>query len=159
MDDGTRDDFDWGDDVGEREDDVLRFEVAGVACAVAAEFVTEVAQLPEVTAIPSLPAHILGVAVRRRKVLGLLDLAAFLGLTRTRKQSASRLLVLDVDQLEVGVVVDATAGLEEWPDDADAHVEDLGHVVRKYALGAHWAPGGRVVLLDFRAILQDAAIV
>lgn len=155
--DATRE-FDWGEDFdGEQDADVLRFEVAGMSFAVAAELVTEVAHLPAITRLPSVPPHVLGVAVRRRKVLGLLDVATFLGLPPSRK--FARLLVLDVEGLEVGIAVDATSGLESWPDDPDAPLSDLAPKLRKYAIGSHWAPGGRVVLLDFPSILQDAAVV
>ena len=96
--------------------------------------------------------------MRRRKVLSILDLAKFLGLTAERT-STDRILVFDVEGFEVGVLVSGTSGLEMWPDDEDApQPDDLNEQVRKYTTGTHWAPGGRVLLLDIPSILRDAAV-
>ena len=153
--------FDWGEEFDAREGleaDVLRFEAGELACAVDAEHVVEVALSPQVTLIPGLPPHVSGVAVRRRKVLSIINLAQFLHLPNEPRPT-DRLVVLDVEGLEVGIVVSATSGLEMWPDDEDApQPSDLNAQVRKYTLGTHWAPGGRVLLLDIPAILRDAAV-
>ena len=152
--------FDWGEDEASEvnEPDVLRFELAGLSFAVEAVHVAEVTTSPTLTELPGLPDHIVGVAVRRRHVLSVLDLAVFFGLQH-RQSASDRLIVFSVDGLEAGIVVSNIAGPEVWPEDADPVEEgDYDDLIRPYVIGARWAPGGRVLLLDIPELLHAAAV-
>ncbi len=152
-------DFDWGAEGPSegRDPDVMRFEVAGVSFAVDATHVIEVATVPALTPIPGLPAHVLGVAVRRRHVLSVVDLGAFVGLTDSTHPD--RLLVLHADGIDAGLLVRNVAGPEVWSEDAEApDLTDVGDRLRHYVVAARWAPGGRVLLVDLPEILRDAAV-
>lgn len=157
--------FDWGHDEDQDqapderlEPDVLRFELGGRSFAVEAVHVSEVDSPPALTPIPGLPAHIAGVAVRRRQVLSVLDLAAFFGLGAA-EGADRRLLVFESDDLEVGTVVSSVSGLEVWPDDGESpKLDDIDERILPFVAASRWAPGGRVLLLSVPDLLRAAAV-
>lgn len=153
--------FDWGDaeDGDGLEPDVLRFEVGRFAFAIEVAHVHEVDSPPAITEVPGLPDHVLGVALRRRQVLSIVDLATFLRIETRHAPCPSRLLVVDADGITAGVLVSAVTGLEVWPDeDEGLSLDDLGPQIRPFVLSARWAPGGRVLLLDLPELIRAAAV-
>lgn len=156
----SADAFDWGEDeVSEGDEpDVLRFDLGGMALAVEAQYVSEVGTSPTITEVPGLPEHILGVAVRRRSVLSMLDLANFLGIEH-RDAPTDRLIVFNVDGIEAGAMVSQIKGLEVWPEDAEPpSLGLLDNEITRFIVASRWAPGGRVLLLDITEILRNAAV-
>lgn len=152
--------FDWGEEEDSEgaEPDVLRFDLGGMSFAVEATHVAEVGTPPALTLVPGLPDHVVGVAVQRRHVLSIVDLAVFLGLRKTVTE-APRLVVFDVQGIQAGVVVSGITALEVWPeDDESPPIDDLDDRIRRFVISARWAPGGRVLLLDIPELLRAAAV-
>lgn len=158
------DPFDWGaelqEEPAEEEPDVLRFDIGGRAFAMFADHVAEVTSKLDVTPIPTLPPYVYGVAVRRRHVVAVVDLAVFLGLADSRSVQPSRFLIVESGSLQIAVGVHGVAGLEIWPEDAESAtlMQNTEEQLREFALGARWAPGGVVLLLDAAKILERAAV-
>jgi chemotaxis signal transduction protein len=152
--------FDWGDsgEVSETGPDVIRCSVGGVLYALEAEHVDEVVAPLPTTQIPRLPPHVIGVAMRRRRAISVIDLARFLGLDSSDRPG--RFLVTTVGDLTAALVVDEVTGLELWPEDSESDklLEDVDPMAREYARGARWAPGGVVVLLDVQRLLESASV-
>lgn len=155
--------FDWTEfEVDEEEEegsDVLRFDVGGRSFAILTEHVVEVAAPSDVVPIPGVPTYVRGVAVRRQSVVTVIDLARFLDL-RPARTARSRFLILRVNALDVAVEVDSVSGLELWPLDEESTklLSDVDDRVREFAVGARWAPGGVVVLLDTLRVLERASV-
>ncbi len=153
--------LDWGDVEPEEESEVgaevMRFDLAGLGFAAPIECVAEVSEPIDYVALPDLPPHVLGVAVRRQSVVTVIDLAGFLGLASIE---ATRIVELRVKDLDVAVEVDRVRGIDIWPTDEESTklLDGLHTRVREFAIGARWAPGGVVVLLDIPRILEHAAV-
>lgn len=109
------------------DDDVVEPEATGVdhvvmrlgagRYGVCAPDVAEVVAVPPVTRVPGTPAWVVGVANWRGHVLPLVDLRSLLGLPVSPLPSSARLVVVSVDDVEVGVVAEAVAGLVDVPDE------------------------------------------
>jgi len=157
--------FDWGAEVFDLveeqvdEPEVLRFDVGGQAFAFVAASVAEVTAPFAVTRLPGLPGYIPGVAVHRRNVMGVLDLAQFLEL-EGEASDPSRFVVIEAGDLEAAVAVDEVTGLELWPEDAESAtlLENVAARIREFAVSARWAPGGVVILLDAARVLELASV-
>ena len=67
--------------------------------------VREVIGLPEITPIPQMPAHFLGVVNLRGSVISIMDLRNKLGIKPTISKETS-IIILDLGKLHLGVVVD-----------------------------------------------------
>lgn len=82
------------------------FRLAGESYALEVADVREVIFLPEVTAIPRQPSHVLGVINLRGRVLPVVDLRATLGLPRSERTSTTRVVVASQDDRLVGFLTD-----------------------------------------------------
>lgn len=87
--------------------------------AVCAPDVAEVIPVPVLTRIPGAPGWLCGIGNWRGHVLPVIDLRPLLGLEVSPSPSSARVVVLAVDDVEVGILADAVTGLLPVPDDCE----------------------------------------
>lgn len=87
--------------------------------AVCAPDVAEVISVPALTRIPGAPVWLCGIGNWRGHVLPVIDLRPVLGAAVSPSPSSARVVVLAVDDVEVGILADAVTGLLPVPDDCD----------------------------------------
>lgn len=116
--------------------------------------VAEVGRVPSVTRVPGAPDWLAGVANWRGRLLPVLDLRTLLGAPTARLGSAARLLVLALDGVSAGIVVDSVEGtgvldgaVEEFP----AALADRGSFL---LAGQVPSTNGPVAVLDIHAVLR-----
>jgi purine-binding chemotaxis protein CheW len=115
--------------------------------------VAEVGRTPAITRVPGLPEWLSGVANWRGRILAILDLRPLLGAEASPLDAQSRLLVLAVDGIAVGALVDAVEGtvaltdVAPFPAASAPSGSDLlsGQVPRE---------DGPVAVLDVPAVLR-----
>lgn len=147
----------FDDDLVEPESlgiDHVVVRLGGGRYGVSAPDVAEVIPLPRTTRLPGAPGWVLGVANWRGHVLPLVDLRPLLQVPVLPLPSSARVVVVAVDDVEVGLVAEAVTGLVEVPDALDAApvtlVGDAAELVRGLADGG---PGGPVAVLSGDAVL------
>ena len=116
--------------------------------------VAEVGRVLSLTRIPGAPAWLSGVANWRGRLLAVLDLRSLLGADPTTLGPSARLVVLAVDGVSVGVVVDAVEGtgeLEAAVEEYPAALADRGSLLLSGQVPSHDGP---VAVLDVRAVLR-----
>ncbi len=146
------------------DDDVVEPEASGVdhvvlrlgsgRYGICAPDVAEVVAVPHTTRVPGTPAWVVGVGNWRGHVLPLVDLRSVLGLPVTPLPSSARLVVVSVDDVEVGVVAEAVAGLVDVLEDLAPTPVTLAASASDLLLGL--APsdlGGPVAVLSTAALL------
>lgn len=116
-------------------------------------FVAEVGRVPTITRIPGVPMWLAGVANWRGRLLPVLDLRALLGADPGVLGARARLLVLSVDGVTAGVVVDAVEGTTSLGvvDDVPAAVGGRG---RDLLAGQVPRDDGPIAVLDVAAVLR-----
>lgn len=77
--------------------------------------ISELLEMPSYTKLPGVQPWVLGVANVRGRLLPLLDLAVFLGGRLNSSRKMHRVLVIEVNGLYTGVVVDAALGMQHFP--------------------------------------------
>ena len=116
------------------------FEVKGRVYAIDVAHVREIVRSQEITPLPKAPALIEGVIDLRGAVVPVIDLSRALGGAPCEITGKSRIAVLDVDELVVGLLVEEAAdvlsldasGLEDPPSLAtQAGYEAVRAVVRR----------------------------
>ena len=95
---------------------ILRF--AGARYAVDMATVAEVVPVPVVTRVPGGPAWLTGVVNWRGRVLPVLDLRPLVGAPLSPLPTSARLVVLTLEDVEVGVVADMVPGLLDCDPEA-----------------------------------------
>lgn len=99
---------------GERA--VLTFFLAGERYAFPLETVQEVCRPAAITALPGLPASVLGAMGLRGEILAVLDLRRLLGLAEGPLTPASRLIVVRHGAATAALLVDRVEDISVWPE-------------------------------------------
>ena len=116
--------------------------------------VAEVGRVPSLTRIPGAPEWLRGVANWRGRLLPVLDLRSLLGAQATAPGVSARLVVLTVDGVSAGVLVDAVEGtgaLDEGIEEFPAALADRGSLL---LAGQVPSADGPIAVLDIRAVLR-----
>ncbi|MBK9032504.1 MAG: chemotaxis protein CheW [Myxococcales bacterium] len=106
--------------------------------ALAAADVIEVVAVPTVTRVPAAPAHVLGVAMIRTRLVPMIDLELLLTGRPTPRLERGRAVVARAGAVELGVVALATRGLVALADGDrvdGSPAERPGWVAREVAHG------------------------
>jgi purine-binding chemotaxis protein CheW len=89
---------------------LVSFDVDGQEYAIAVEDVQEIVQVPEaVIRVPHSESHVLGVITLRNRLLPLVSLRTIFALPHRELDEKSRIVVLTLNGISVGVVVDAVS--------------------------------------------------
>ena len=95
--------------------DGLVFRAAGVRVAAAMNEISEMLPYPDrITRVPGSKPWMLGLANVRSSLLPIIDLQAFLGANAVVPSKATRVLVLQLRGLEVGLVVPSVQGMRHF---------------------------------------------
>jgi purine-binding chemotaxis protein CheW len=82
------------------------FNLGNEEYAIDISYAKEIIRVPKFTQIPNVPDFIEGVFNLRGTVITVVDLKKRFGFIDTERGIDSRLLILDFDQMEIGIVVD-----------------------------------------------------
>lgn len=124
--------------------------------------VREINGLMDITNVPKMPSFVRGVMNLRGKVIPVVDLRVKFGMTKTEDTQETCIIVVDLDDVYMGVVVDKVS---EVLDIAESEIEaapSFGtNVDTGFILGIGKAKGKVVILLDIRQVLtaEDIARV
>ena len=131
------------------------FRLAGCTMLAAMGEITEILHEPRYTALPRVKAWVRGVANMRGRLLPIVDLSRFFGVSSTAARKQRRVLVLDRDDLFVGLLVDEVLGMQHLPVNTfSTELPALDVQVRPYVVGAY--RGEREALVfNFRALAHD----
>jgi purine-binding chemotaxis protein CheW len=131
---------------------VVRF--GGSRYAVDMADVAEVVAVPPTSRVPATPRWLAGVVNWRGRVLAVVDPRSLLGAETIPLPSSARLLVLSVDGVEAGMVVEAVAGLLEAGDaEPEPPPATASSSATSMVLGVVADGSGPISLLDARALL------
>jgi purine-binding chemotaxis protein CheW len=92
---------------------VLAFSLAGESYGVEIAYVREVCQLKNLTPLPGLPPSVAGVMNLRGRILAIFDLRRFFELPASGITELNRVIVLEKDGDELGLLADAIDGVRE----------------------------------------------
>lgn len=105
------------EDTTELEIELLSFRLGEEAYTVLVKDVQEVLKVRDLTPVPNAPSYILGVTSLRGTMLPVVDLCKRLGLAPGPRDEKSRIIVVSLDEEEVGLIVDRVTGvLRVLPD-------------------------------------------
>ena len=133
------------------------FGVAGLRYAMEIGQVREIVRRPKITPLPNAPELIEGVVELRDNVIPVIDLGHALGHPRGEESSASRVAIVEVDEMVFGLCVDsATDVLAVTPDelrDPPPLVSQAGYETVKAVV--HQSGSTPVLVLSLENILES----
>lgn len=122
--------------------------------------VREILVLLPITVVPQTPEFVRGVINLRGKVIPVIDLRLKFGMTRTEYGRETCIIVVEVDGVHMGVIVDR---VQEVVDILEGDIEDSPHfgtkVDTEFILGMGKKAGKVKILLDIEKVIGSEDLV
>lgn len=136
---------------------VVEFVLAMETYGIASGFIRDVFPLKTLTPIPSTPPFVVGVTNLRGEILSVVNLKKFFDLPDNGMTDLTKVIVLQSDTTEFGILVDSLVGARSIPEDEiQLALPTLTDVRGKYLKGV---TKERVAILDAGKILSDERII
>jgi purine-binding chemotaxis protein CheW len=136
------------------ENHLVVFVLANEQYAVGIAAVSEIIKLQPITHVPRAPAFVEGVTNLRGKVLPVLDLRKRFGLAAAAASKESRIVVAEINNVLVGMVVDAVTEVLRVPEGAIEPPSPVVTTVDSAFISGIAKVGSRlIILLDLEKVL------
>lgn len=137
--------------------DVLEFRLAQERYALEIRYVREVCPLKDLTPLPCTPPFVLGIVNVRGRIVPVLDLKKLFDLPEQGLTDLHRIILVEGNDLEFGLLADATVGVRSIPADTlQPSLPTLTGIRSEYLKGV---TAERLVVLDVARILADPKIM
>lgn len=136
------------------------FRLAGQPMVAAMGEVSEILHEPRYTALPRVKTWVRGVANVRGRLLPIIDLSRFFDATVSTPRKQRRVLVLDRDDLFVGLLVDELLGMQHFPVNCfSTELPTIEEGFRPFVVGAYVQESVSSLVFNFRALARDQAFL
>jgi purine-binding chemotaxis protein CheW len=137
--------------------DVLEFRLAEERYALETRYVREVCPLKDLTPLPCTPPFVLGLVNVRGRILPVFDLKKLFDLPEQGVTDLHRIILIEGNEMELGLLADATVGVRSIPTDSvQPSLPTLTGIRNAYLRGV---TAERLVVLDVARILADPNII
>lgn len=138
------------------ENQIVVFEVGSEHFGVEIASVESIIKMQPITQLPHVPSFVEGVTNLRGKVLPVIDLRKRFGLTPREADKNSRIIVVNVDQTEVGMIVDEVSEVLTIAEGAVEPAPAITSTVdSSFITGIAKLNQRLVILLDLHRILTN----
>lgn len=134
----------------------VTFSLADETYAIDVLQVQEVLKLTEIAPVPGVPDYILGIINLRGSVVTVIDARRRMSLPERPLDDASRIVIIDVDNQNVGILVDSVAEVVQIPPQAVDPAPAVGNdQTSRFILGVSSTEDGLTILIDLNKLLSD----
>jgi purine-binding chemotaxis protein CheW len=139
----------------DHEEQTVIFQLGKESYGIDVFRVTEIIRLREITSIPRSESHLRGLVNLRGKTIPVVDLRARFALTTSDDDESTRIIVIDTEQGNVGIVVDAVREvLTLTPDEVESAPPMVGAADADFIRGVARCGGRLITLLDLDKALS-----
>ncbi|MGO9014793.1 MAG: chemotaxis protein CheW [Dissulfurispiraceae bacterium] len=141
---------------GKRSDllQLVTFGLGGEEYAVDILKVQEINRMKEITRVPNAPSYVEGVINLRGKVMPVIDLRKKFGLDSKENDAQSRIMIIDVQGMTVGLVVDAVSEVLRIPSDiVDPTPQVAAEAGTEFITGIAKLEDRLIILLDMDRLI------
>ncbi len=118
--------------------------------------VQEVLRLSEIAPVPGAPAHVLGIINLRGNVVTVIDTRTRFGLPPVEACEATRIVIIESDQMIVGILVDSVAEVVNLRMSEIETAPNVGNdESARYIQGVHSRNNEILILIDLNKLLTD----
>ena len=115
----------------------IGFRIGDITLVAPLMQVNEILHYPKLTLVPGTLGWVKGLANIRGTLLPVMDLRGYLGQSAISHDAHSRIMVVQQENLSVGLLVDEVLGLKHFdPQEAVTRVKKLNEAVKPYIQGA-----------------------
>ncbi len=114
--------------------------------------VQEIIRSSDITPVPHTPDFVDGVITLRGKIVPVIDLRTRFRMPRAEHTDTTRVIVINVKHILLGLVVDAVHEVTLLPESAISHATHMGNDMNDYVSGVGKLGGRLVTLVDVDAV-------
>ncbi|GGA62887.1 chemotaxis protein CheW [Ornithinibacillus halotolerans] len=141
------------------EKKVIVFQLKDEEFAVSVQQIGSIERIQPITRVPNTPEFVKGVINLRGVVTPIIDLRSRLGIEETEYSDSTRIIIVFLDEMEVGLIVDAANDVIDIPTSSiEPTPEVIGAVNEDYIEGVAKLENRLLILLDLRKILTNNEI-
>jgi twitching motility protein PilI len=136
----------------------IGFTLAGFQCVAGMGTVAELLHLPKYTIVPGVKSWILGVSNVRGRLLPIVDLARYFGLSASQSRFRDkRVLVVEQDELLNGFIVDDVQGMQYFPADGfNSNVsQNLPAALKPFVTGTYIKNDTEWLVFDSKFLINN----
>ena len=134
---------------------LILLDLGSERCAIEISVVREIAPLSRITFVPGAPPGVLGIVNLRGQIVPVFDLGLRCGISPSRQDATSRIVVVDREGSAVGVLVDRVSEIARVREDEIELPETLGRRRRRRCVrGVAKLGQGQVLVLDLAEALS-----
>ena len=138
------------------ENQIVVFELGSEHFGIEIAKVESIIKMQAITLLPHVPSFVEGVTNLRGKVLPVIDLRKRFGLLAKEADKSSRVIVVNIEQTEVGMIVDGVSEVLTIPEGAvDAAPAITSTVDSAFITGIAKLDRRLVILLDLNWVLRS----
>ena len=121
--------------------------------------VKEIKELMNITRVPKAAHYVCGVINLRGEVIPVIDLRKKFNLSEGERNSNTRIIIVSIDDITVGLVVDTSSEVIEISSQAIEEAPDgIGNVDQGYIYGIGKVEKRLIILLDIVKIITNSAV-
>jgi purine-binding chemotaxis protein CheW len=138
------------------EEQLVVFNLSGEIYGVEISTVREIIRMQPVTGVPKTPDFVEGVINLRGKVIPVIDLHKRFDLPLVEETVHSRIMVVEVDNITVGMIVDSVSEVLRIPKDSiDPPPPVISGVDSAFLRGVGKLEDKLIILLDLNQVLHE----
>ena len=137
------------------DNQVVVFELGSENFGVTISSVESIIKMQTITKMPHMPVFVEGVTNLRGKVLPVIDLRTRFGLPPQEADKSSRIIIINVNKIEVGMIVDGVSEVLTIPDQNVEPAPPIASTVdSSFITGIAKVDQRLVILLDLGRVLS-----
>jgi purine-binding chemotaxis protein CheW len=139
----------------QKEIKVIVFQLMDMEYAINVDVVQSIEKVLSITRIPKTPAYVKGVINLRGLVTPIVDLRERFGLASSEMDDSTRIIIVTLEDYEVGLIVDAANDVLDIPvDSIEPQPEVVGSVESDFISGVAKVGKHLLVMLNLDKVLE-----
>jgi len=133
------------------------FSLATETYGIPTDYVRDVQPLRQITPVPCTPDFVVGVINIRGSIYSVIDIRSFFGVPAKEITSATKVIVVDTEELQVGILADDVSGAMSVPrDEINPPLAAQATIKEEYIEGV---TNDMLIILNLEALMQDERII
>ncbi|MER2089113.1 chemotaxis protein CheW [Sporosarcina sp. JAI121] len=143
------------DKLDQKEMKVIVFQLMDMEYAINVDIVQSIERVLSITRVPKTPAYVKGVINLRGIVTPIVDLRERFGLVSTEMDDHTRIIIVTLEDYEVGLIVDAANDVLDIPlDSIEPQPEVVGSIESDFVSGVAKVGKHLLVMLNLDTVLE-----
>lgn len=143
------------DKLNQKEMKVIVFQLLDMEYAISVDVVQSIEKVLSITRVPKTPAYVKGVINLRGIVTPIVDLRERFGLISKEMDDSTRIIIVTLDEYDVGLVVDAANDVLDIPVNAiEPQPQVVGSVESDFISGVAKVEKHLLVMLNLDKVLE-----